>query len=72
MEEKYKGRTDRQRVIEWLRQDLSYYRQNIGDTTEFNTVITQELVDKVESRVEQLEKREDAIKRRLSEFAEKR
>jgi hypothetical protein len=66
--EEYKGRNDRQRVIDWLRQDLSYYRQNVGEITEFNTVITQELIDKVESRVEQLEKREDAIKRRLSKF----
>jgi hypothetical protein len=51
--------TDRRRVIEWLKSDLEYYRNNIGETTEFDTVITQELVDGVQRRLNQLENKED-------------
>lgn len=65
----YKGRTDRQRVIDWLKDDLGYYRLHIGETTEYDTLITQELIDAVESRIKELEKKEDANKWRLPELA---
>ena len=38
---------------------IEYYRNNIGETTEFDTVITQELVDGVQRRLNQLENKED-------------
>ena len=69
MESEYRGRTDRQRAIDWLKNDLSYYRLNIGETTEFGTVITEKLIHGVERRIKELEKKENANKRRLSEFA---
>ena len=69
MESEYRGRTDRQRIIDWLKEDLGYYKLNVGETTEFDTVITYKLIHDVESRIEELEKKEDANKRRLSEFA---
>jgi hypothetical protein len=65
----YKGRTDRQRAIDWLREDLSHYRLNLGETTEFGTVIDIKLIKAVENRIEELEKKEYANKWRLPELA---
>ena len=64
----YKGKTDRQRIIDWLKVDLEYYKKNIGKTTEFKTVIDCRLVVGVENRIKQLERKEDAKNRRLSEL----
>ena len=81
MSEKPKGNTDRWRVIQWLEEDLEYYKNNIGEVKEHgktvhgnmsSTIITQELIDSVQSRVYQLEKmeqKENANKWRLPEFA---
>ena len=65
----YKGRTDRQRIIDWLKDDLAYYKENMGEITEFNTLIDGKLINAVESRIEKLEKKEYANKRRLSVLA---
>ena len=65
----YKGRTDRQRIIEWLKDDLNYYRLNEGEITEFGSVINEKLIKAVESRIEELEKKENADKWRLPELA---
>ena len=51
--------TDRRRVIDWLKSDLEYYKNNIGETTEFRTVITQKLIDGVQKRINQLEGKEE-------------
>ena len=51
---KNRGRTDRELVIEWLKSDLKYYKKNIGGVTEFETPITQELIDAVQNRITQL------------------
>ena len=48
--------TDRRRVINWLKADLEYYKNNLGEITEFDTVINQKLVDGVQKRVVHLEK----------------
>ena len=53
------GTTDRRRVIDWLKSDLEYYKNNIGETTEFRTVITQKLIDGVQRRLNQLENKEN-------------
>ena len=55
--------TDRRRVINWLKSDLEYYKNNIGETTEFKTVIDQKLIDGVQKRIVQLEEVEDRMDR---------
>ena len=55
------GTTDRRRVINWLKSDLEYYKNNIGETTEFKTVIDQKLIDGVQKRIVQLEEVEDRM-----------
>ena len=55
--------TDRRRVINWLKSDLEYYKNNIGETTEFKTVIDQKLIDGVQKRIVQLEKVENKMDR---------
>ena len=57
------GTTDRRRVINWLKSDLEYYKNNIGETTEFKTVIDQKLIDGVQKRIAQLEEVEDRMDR---------
>ena len=57
------GTTDRRRVIDWLKSDLKYYKNNIGETTEFKTVIDQKLIDGVQKRIVQLETVEDKMDR---------
>ena len=57
------GTTDRRRVIDWLKSDLEYYKNNIGETTEFKTVIDQKLIDGVQKRIVQLEEVEDRMDR---------
>ena len=57
------GTTDRRRVIDWLKSDLEYYKNNIGETTEFKTVIDQKLIDGVQKRIGQLEEVEDRMDR---------
>ena len=61
--------TDRRRVINWLKADLEYYKNNLGEITEFDTVIDQKLIDGVQKRVVHLEKVEDKMDRwREAEF----
>ena len=55
------GTTDRRRVINWLKDDLEYYKNNIGEETEFGTAINQKLIDGVQERISQLEKVEDRM-----------
>ena len=57
------GTTDRRRIIDWLKSDLEYYKNNIGETTEFKTVIDQKLIDGVQKRIVQLEEVEDRMDR---------
>ena len=57
------GTTDRRRVIDWLKSDLEYYKNNIGETTEFKTVIDQKLINGVQKRIVQLEEVEDRMDR---------
>lgn len=66
---KYRGKSDRQRIIDWLRDDLNYYIMNKGETTEFGSVIDDKLIKAVQSRINELEKKEVSHKRRFPEFA---
>lgn len=54
----FRGKTDRQRIIGWLKADLSYYKDNLGEETEFGTIITEKLIKDVENRLSELEKKE--------------
>ena len=66
----YRGQTDRQQIIEWLKDDLEYYLEHKGELTEFDSVIDDKLIKAVRSRIEELEKKEYANKWRLSELAQ--
>ncbi len=60
--------TDRQQVIEWLKEDLEYYKNNIGEVKDYGntsrgmarstTTITQKLIDDVIIRINELERLE--------------
>ena len=47
-------RTDEQQVIEWLEEDLAYYKKNIGKLTEFDVLITEDLIDFVTVKLRKL------------------
>lgn len=57
MPREYAGKTDRGLVIEWLKRDLAYYKENVGKFTEFNTLITEDLIDTVMERIWVLEEK---------------
>ena len=67
MSRKLRGQTDRWRVIEWLMEDLEYYKENIGKVKEHGitkyglmskTIIDQNLIDAVERRITELKEKE--------------
>jgi len=64
-----KGKTDRGLVIEWLKEDLEFYKHNVGSFTDYNTLITEELIDTVMIRIRELEEKEGNVNnRRLSKL----
>ena len=52
--EQFRGRSDREQVIDWLKADLRYYQNNIGETTEFGTIIDEKLINAVKERIQAL------------------
>jgi hypothetical protein len=54
----FKGETDRQRIIRWLKDDVKTYRSMVGEVTEFNTVVTEEMISRVQQRINELEEQE--------------
>ena len=52
--EQFRGRSDREQVIDWLKADLRYYQNNIGETTEFGTLIDEKLIRAVKERIQTL------------------
>ena len=52
--EQFRGRSDREQVIDWLKADLRYYQNNIGETTEFGTLIDEKLIMAVKERLQTL------------------
>ena len=65
----YTGKSDRQRIIDWYKSDLEEYRGMIGKYTEYNTLVTAELIKRTEDRILELEEKEkkwhDTIRRLL-------
>ena len=52
--EQFRGRSDREQVIDWLKADLRYYQNNIGETTDFGTLIDEKLIKAVKERIQTL------------------
>ena len=50
----FRGRTDREQVIDWLKADLRYYQNNIGEITEYGTLIDEKLINTVKFRIQAL------------------
>ena len=63
----FKGKSDRQRIIEWYKSDLEQYRGMIGEYTEYNTLVTDDFIETTKQRIEELEEKErewnDTIRR---------
>ena len=60
--------TDRQRIINWYRDDVKRYRGMIGKETEYGTIVTTKLIRNIKNRIRELEEKErmDDIGRGLS------
>ena len=50
----FKGKSDRQRIIEWYKSDLEQYRGMIGEYTEYNTLVTDDFIETTKQRIEEL------------------
>jgi len=50
-QKRYKGRTDRELIIDWLKADLKYYQNHIGEVTENGVLIDEKLIETVKSRI---------------------
>ena len=53
-----KAKSDRERIIGWYEDDIRRYRGMIGQKTEYKTIVTQELIDRTQARVDELKKKE--------------
>ena len=67
MSGKSRRTTDRWRIIQWLEEDLEYYKNNMGEVKEHGktiegimsrTTINQRLIDTVEERIKKLKEKE--------------
>ena len=60
--------SDRQKIIEWYREDVQRYRRMIGKETEYGTIVTERLIRNIENRIKELEIKEklDDTRRELS------
>ena len=54
----YAGKSDRELVIEWLKDDLAYYKRNLGNISENNVLITEDLICTVMIRIRTLTEKE--------------
>ena len=52
--DKFRGRTDREQAIDWLKADLRYYQNNIAEITEYGTLIDEKLINTVKFRIQAL------------------
>ena len=52
-----KAKSDRERIIGWYEDDIRRYRGMIGQKTEYKTIVTQELIDGIQKRVDELKAR---------------
>ena len=64
-----KPKSEIRKIIEWYEDDIRRYKGMIGQETEYRTIVTQELIDNVQRRVDELKQREEmwnATRRRFS------
>ena len=50
-QKQYRGRSDRELIIDWLKADLKYYQNHIGEDTENGVLIDEKLIETVKSRI---------------------
>ena len=50
-QKQYRGRSDRELIIDWLKADLKYYQNHIGEVTENGLLIYEKLIETVKSRI---------------------
>lgn len=50
-QKQYRGRSDRELIIDWLKADLKYYQNHIGEVTENGVLIDEKLIETVKSRI---------------------
>ena len=50
-QKRYRGRTDRELIIDWLKADLKYYQNHIGEITDDGVLIDEKLIETVKSRI---------------------
>ena len=62
------AKSGRQRIIDWYKSDLIGYRLRIGEYTEFNVLVTEELIKNTEDRVAELEEIERKWKQELEDM----
>ena len=63
-----KGKSDRQRIIEWYKSDLDRYRLMLGQETEFGTEITEDLIESTQLRILELEAKEEEWEKTLAKL----
>ena len=56
--DKRRAKSARQRIIDWYKLDLMGYRLKIGEFTNNNVLVTEELIKNTEDRVAELEEKE--------------
>ena len=64
-----KPKSEVRQIIEWYEDDIKRYKGMIGQETEYRTIVTQELIDNIQMRVNELKQREEmwnATRRRFS------
>ena len=54
-----RGKSDRARIIEWYEADVRRYLEMIGEYTEYNTLVTEELIERTQTRINKLKKQEE-------------
>jgi len=62
------AKSGRQRIIDWYKSDLIGYRLRIGEFTEFNVLVTEELIKNTEDRVAELEEKEKQWEQTLDDM----
>ena len=53
--DRFRGETDRQRVIRWLKENVEKYKVMIGEETEYKTLVTEKMVCTIQQRINELE-----------------
>lgn len=56
--DRFRGETDRQRVIRWLKENVEKYKVMIGEETEYKTLVTEKMVCTIQQRINELELKE--------------